>query len=179
MKKGKKRYTKKDIRKAAGTALLLVLLVIILTYIIFNTAWLRPKLNELSASYISLNNTNTTDMLKVTNLRRLSNEKGKSFRNKAYKEFQITGQQNSSYQIVLYHIGEKIDEAYVHYYLENEHQVIKDGIIKVDDATNDGGRVIYTGNIKDGKNWKLKMWIDKDYKGEVSNISYEIRIKNK
>ncbi len=179
MKKGKKRYTKKDVRKALGQTLILVLLVIVLTYIIFNTAWLRPKLNELSASYISLNNTNTTDMLKITNLRKMSNEKGKSIRNKATKDFQITGQQDYTYQIVLYHIGESIDEDKVHYYLENEHQVIKDGIIKVEDQTNDGGRVIYTGTIRDGKNWKIKMWVDKEYEGDANNISYEIRIKTK
>ncbi len=179
MKKGKKRYTKKDVRKALGQTLILVLLVIVLTYIIFNTAWLRPKLNELSASYISLNNTNTTDMLKITNLRKMSNEKGKSIRNKATKDFQITGQQDYTYQIVLYHIGESIDEDKVHYYLENEHQVIKEGIIKVEDQTNDGGRVIYTGTIRDGKNWKIKMWVDKEYEGDANNISYEIRIKTK
>lgn len=177
MKKGKRRYTKKEVNKIAGTTLILFVLVCMIAYVIINASWLRPKLNEIQASYISLNNTETTDMLKVTALRKLTDEKGVSYKNKSFKEFKITGQQDSTYQIVLYHLGEKIDEKYVHYSLKNEKDKTIQDLLGNMEQTPDGGKIIFVGNVKDGKNWIIKMWIDKSYQGNADNISYEIKIK--
>ena len=176
LKKGKKKYTKKSVYKSALTAFSLLLLVVFCGYIIFQTEWLKPRLNELSASYISLNNLNSTDILKVSNLRKLNNQKGKSNRNKSVK-FQVTGQREKDYQIVLYHIGEKIEEDYIHFYIENEKGLTKEGILSNQSETNDGGKIIYEGTITEGKNWTIRMWIDKRYTKKGNNISYEIRIK--
>jgi len=177
MKKGKKRYTKKDVQKSFFTTLCLMFLVSVIGFLIMNTEWLRPKLNEISASYISLNNTNKTDMLKITNLRKLSDKKGISKRNKSSKDFQITGQKEEIYQIVLYHLGYTVDEKFIHYSLTNEKDKQLTGILSNQEETFDGGRIIFEGTMQEGKNWNLKMWIDSKYNKNSNNISYEIRIK--
>lgn len=177
MKKGKKRYTKKDVYKASTVAFLLIVLVTIVGYFIFNTSWLRPKINEISASYISLNTAYKTDMLKINNLQKLTDKKGMSNRNKNNKDFQITGEIDSTYQIVLYHLGERIDEKNVHYYLVNEKKVSMNGLISNLKETDDGGKILFEGTIKSGKNWNLKLWVSNDYNENINNISYEIRIK--
>ena len=177
MKKGKKKYTKKSVYKSAFTTFVLIVLVVLCAHFIFQTDWLKPRFNELLASYISLNNLNTTDILKVSNLKKMTNKKGISYHNKSKKEFQVTGQREIKYQIVLYHVGEKIEEEYIHFYLENEKKVKIEGILSEQSETNDGGKMIYEGTIQEGKNWTIKMWIDKEYKKKGNNVSYEIRIK--
>ena len=52
-------------------------LVIILGYIILLSNVLEPKINQLTASYISFNNRNSTDMLRINNLEKMSNKKGR------------------------------------------------------------------------------------------------------
>ena len=178
MKKGRKRYTKKSVMKAAIPAFILVMLVITLTHIIFNTEWLRPKINEITASYISLNTNEKTDALKISNLYKMSDNKGKG-NNTQSQSFQITGEKDKTYQIVLYHIGNAVDESYVNYYLTNEKNEKMEGNLANKEQTVDGGRILYEGNLLNGKNWNLKMWIDKSYKEETHNISYEIRIKTR
>ena len=177
MKKGKRRYTKKEVNKVAGTTLILVVLVCMIAYVIVNASWLRPKLNEVQASYISLNNPNATDMLKVTALHKLPNDKGTSHKNKAVKDFQITGQQDSSYQIVLYHIGNLIDNKYVHYSLIINNKVKDTNILSNMFSSENGGIVIYDGKIEENNNCILRMWVDNSYQDSVKNVSYEVRIK--
>lgn len=151
MKKGKKRYTRKEVIQSAVTAFFLIALVILFGYVILNADWLRPKINELSASYISLKNQSATDILKINNLRKLSDKKGMSNRNYSFKTFQVTGQKGLNYQIVLYHLGEKIDEKYIKYYLVNDRGNSINGILKDQKETNDGGKIIYEGTIEEGK----------------------------
>ena len=157
----------------------LIVIVSIVGYMIFCTNILDPKLNEMTASYISFNNNSTTDMLKINNLKKYSDNKGISYKNKNYKEFSITGKTDCVYQIVLYHIGNSIDEDYVKYSLTNEKNENYKGIVHKKEMTPDGGYIIYEGTIKDGKRWLLKMWIDSDYSKDIDNVSYEIRIKTK
>lgn len=178
MKKGRKRYTKRSVLKTAIPTFILLILVVGIAYGIFHTEWLRPKVNEITASYISLNTNETTDVLKITNLRLLSEKQGKT-KNKSTQEFQITGEKDTIYQIVLYHLGNQVDESYVHFYLENEKSDKVEGVLSNREETFDGGRVLYEGTIKDAKKWNLKMWVDKSYHKEVNNVSYEIRIKSR
>ena len=62
-------------------SVILCLITLLLSYIIFGTNLLKPKLNEETTSYISFNNKDTTDILKIKNIQIMSNEKGKSNRN--------------------------------------------------------------------------------------------------
>ena len=162
--KQKKRCTKKTVHKAFGKTCLLLLLVITFSYWIRYTEWYAPKINELSASYISLNNNNTTDMLKITNLKKLSDRKGKGMNNPCKQKFEVTGEEHSSYRIVLYHLGNGLEDEYVHYYLTSNQGVEVKGTLSDALESYDGGKII-------------KMWVAKDYIGEVNNIAYEIRIK--
>lgn len=177
MRKGRKRYTKKNVIQAAIPTLVLFLLVCALTYYVFNTDWLNPRINEITASYISLNNNDTTDMLKITNLRKMSDNKGKSDRNNCTQSFQVLGSKNAEYKIVLYHLGNSVEEEYVNFYLTNEKGNKIEGILGEQEETYDGGKVLYEGTIQKGKKWNLKMWVDKEEKKEIENVSYEIRIK--
>ena len=177
MSKNKKRYTKKNVYHAAFQAGFLFVLVLLFGYGILNSNWLPTKINELSASYISLNNTESTDILKVTNLHKQTNQKGKSNRNKSAKTFKMTGQKDSEYRIVLYHLGNMIDEKAVRFYLVNEMGMSIEGRLSDQSETYDGGRILYEGTMNDGQNWTLKMWVNRDYKDSVKNVSYEIRIK--
>lgn len=177
MSKKQKRYTKKHVYHAAIRTGFLFFLVVLFGYVIANSQWSPTKINELSASYISLNNTETTDILKVTNLHKQSDKRGISNRNKSVKSFKMTGQKDSQYEIVLYHLGRSVDEEFVKFYLVNEMGKKIEGVLNDQSETYDGGRILYVGNMNDGQNWTLKMWVDRDYKDSVKNISYEIRIK--
>lgn len=179
MGKKRKRYTKKNVYQAAIPAIFLFLIVTALAYVIMQTEWLRPKINEITASYISLNTTETTDVLKITNLHKLSDIQGKRNSNRKSQTFQITGEKDTTYQIVLYHLGNKIDEKQVHFYLTNEQGDKMEGILSSKEQTNDGGRIVFEGTMKDGKKWNLKMWIDRSYPKDANNISYEIKIKTR
>ena len=177
MKQSKKRYTKKHVRQAAARTMFLFILVVAFGYGIINSDSLPTKINELSASYISLNNPETTDILKVTNLYKQSDKKGMSNRNRSKKTFKMIGQRDSEYKIVVYHLGEMIDEKYVKFYLVNEMGKEVEEVLENQSETDDDGRVLFVGNISEGQNWTLKMWVDNDYKESVRNVSYEIRIK--
>lgn len=174
----KQRYTRKDVVKSYLLAISLLLLTLSLAYFIKTTDILEPKLDLVSTSNISFNNSNATDMLKISNLKKLTEEKGKSSKNKSMTKISISGSKDAEYQIVLYHIGNMVAEEYVHYELSNS-KVLLTGNLSSADENNDGGRIIYEGSIKDNKEFELKMWLDKEYEENINNVSYEIRIKSK
>jgi hypothetical protein len=175
--KRRKKVTKKKVYQTAMITVALILIVLAFSYWLNTTEWYQPKINELSASYISLNNNNTTDMLKITNLHKLSTRKGKKNSNPCKQNIEITGDSNQTYQIVLYHLGYILEDQYVYYQLTSDEATEITGNLSNAEDSYDGGKIIFEGNLKDGKNWKLKMWVNKKYPGEVKNIAYEIRIK--
>ncbi len=177
MKKNQKRYTKKHIYYARIKISVLFLFVLLLGYGILTSDWLTPHINELSASYISLNNTETTDILKVTNLQKQTDKKGCSSRNKSVQTFQMMGERDTEYQIVVYHLGSVVNEQYVKFYLVNENEKEIKGNLLDQSETYDGGKILFVGNMLEGQNWTLRMWIDDRYQKNVKNVSYEIRIK--
>ena len=179
MRKGRKRYTKKSVIQTAIPTFFLVVLVCIGTYYIQKGDWIRPELDELTASYLSLNNNETTDMMKITNLRKMSDKNGHLSKNKSAKDFQITGQKDTTYQIVLYHLGNQVEKEYIKFYLTNEKGYKAENTLSNMPDTPDGGKVVFEGTMEDGKKWDLKMWVDKSYHHEVTNVSYEIKIKTR
>lgn len=174
----KSRYTKKDVFKISIIMTIMIILIIILTFIILETNLLEPKKDDTATNYISFNNSNATDMLKVSNLKRMSNEKGISDKNESITKFEVTGDKDSIYQIVLYHIGNSIDEEFIHFCLEDTNE-LDNNILSEMTENNSGGRIIYEGIIDGKKEFELKMWIDKEYEDDINNISYEIKIKSK
>ena len=177
MTKAKRRYTKKDIFVRRIYTGILLVLVFVLSYFTYMSYSSKSKLNELTTSYISFNNNDTTDMIKVTNLKKMSNSNGISFKNKSVKKFDISGNVGDRYQIVLYHIGNLIDNKYVHYSLIINNKVKDTNILSNMFSSENGGIVIYDGKIEENNNCILRMWVDNSYQDSVKNVSYEVRIK--
>ena len=157
--------------KKISTCIILGIFVITLSYFIFKTNILEPKLNELTTSYISFNNINNTDILKLNNINKMSDTKAKSILNNSTIKLNITGNKNEEYYIVVYKDSD-IDDKYINCYINK-----KVNLSEVE-TTSDGGKIIYTGKI-DNKTKILKMWIDKSYKDKVKDNSFEIKIKKK
>lgn len=153
-------------------------LVVGLSYLIFATDILEPKLDSVTASYISFNNSNTTDMLKIENIKKLSYKVGKSRFNTCSKEFNLDGQETNKYQIVLYPIGNDINNKYVNFLLTiNKEKKVLDKLDNMK-TTKDGGIIIYQGTILKENSIKIQMWIDNTPKSKFKNKSYEIKIES-
>lgn len=150
---------------------ILGILVFLLTYFIFETNILEPKVNEITTSYISFSN-NRTDELKINNIKKLSNKIGKSSFNNSSLKLNITGDNDTLYNIVIYKINSNIDDNYIKCFID------KEITLSEVETTSNNGKIIYSGKINN-KNKVLRMWIDKKYKGKVKNNSYEIKIEKR
>jgi len=158
-------------KKKVITCIVLGIFVITLSYLIFKTNILEPKLNELTTSYISFNTENNSDILEIKNINKMSDTTAKSILNNSSLKLDITGTKNEEYNVVVYK-NSNIDDKYINCYINK-----KVNLSEVE-TTKDGGKIIYTGKI-DNKTKVLKMWIDKSYKDKVNDNSFEIRIKKK
>lgn len=165
-------------RKVIFQCVILSVLVLALTYFLLNSNVLKSKVDEVTASYISFNNSKTTDMLKISNLSKQKKSIGESIFNNSTKTFQVAGEKNKEYEIVVYALGNKVDEEYVSFTLvdNNENKLSSNTLSKMN-STLDDGRIIFTGKIDSKTTLKLNMWLSNNYKGNTKNISYEIKIK--
>ena len=73
----RKRYTQKKIYKLSLMTIFLLLLAFFFGYIIFETDYLQSGVDELTASYISFNNAKSTDVLRINDISKKNDEKGK------------------------------------------------------------------------------------------------------
>ena len=178
-KKKKKSTKKKKQTKSLFYTILLCGLVAGISYVIFATNILEPKIDGVTASYISFNNSNSTDMLKIVNLSKLNEEVGKSSLNTSRADFTIAGKEDKEYQVVLYPTGNDIPNKYVYFFLTiNKEKKVLDKLSKMD-TTEDGRIIVYQGTLLKENNFKIQMWIDNTYKEKIDNISYEIKIKSR
>ena len=160
-------------RKVIFQCVILSVLVLALTYFL-----LKSKVDEVTASYISFNNSKTTDMLKISNLSKQKKSVGESIFNNSTKTFQVAGEKNKEYEIVVYALGNKVDEEYVSFTLvDNSENKLSSNTLSKVKSTPDDGRIIFTGKIDSKTTLKLNMWLSNNYKGNTKNISYEIKIK--
>ena len=148
-------------------------------YLIKGTNVLLPKINEATASYISFNNSYTTDMLKITNINKLNDKIGKTNINKKEVTFTIDGKVNDEFSIEIYSIGNKLDKKYINYILLENNKEIKLDKLNNCEEKNNGGLVLYKGKIKKNTQYKIKMWIDTEYDEKANNISYEVKIQSR
>lgn len=175
-KKRKRSKIKQEMKERMMFFLFLCFLTITLGFYIVVSDSFQPKVNELTASYISLNNHNATDILKITNLKKMSNRIGKSIQNKESLSFQITGEKEKDYQIIIIPISNQIDEKYIHYSLSVNKDNITNTLDK-EETQNSHEKMIYQGKYLDTTNIKIKMWIDEKYSGKIKNNSFEVKIK--
>ena len=179
--KNKKRKIQNNKIKKSSVALLVIIIVMTLSafYLINGTDLLIPKIDEATASYISFNNSNSTDMLKVTNLKKMKPEIGKSFLNTHSVTFDISGKKNEEFNIEVYSIGNKINKKYINYVLLKNNNIIEVGTLENKLENYNGGIILYQGKIIDDNSYEIKMWIDKEYNQKIDNVSYEIKINSR
>lgn len=173
--KNKINYQKKISEIVICCAVLCIALLYV-NYLIFYTNLLKPKLNEVTTNYISFNNSNTTDMLKVSNLKKMSDKKGKSNVNKKCVYYDVTGDKGRDYNLIIYPINNNIDLENVNFYLTKDKKEVLFNSIKGMAKSKDDGIIIYQGKVGE-KNMSLCMWLSKDYSKSTENISFEIKVK--
>ena len=176
MRRGKNNRIKK---RSIVLLIFIVVLTISVFYLINETKLLIPKIDEATASYISFNNSNSTDMLKINNIKRMKHKIGKSFLNTYKETFNVSGTKNENFNIELYSIGNKIDKKYINYVLLKNNNIIEIGNLENKEETNNGGIILYQGKIINDNSYEIKMWIDEDYKEKPQNVSYEIKINSR
>lgn len=182
MAKKRKKQTEKQkklIKKRIIVCIFLCLFTILLSYSILLTDFLQPHINEMTASYISFNNRNTTDMLKIMNLKKMNDKQGNSIANPKSLEFNIEVEKDLQYEISIVPINNHIEEKYIHYALTiNNNNNIVDKLSNKEKAAN-GERIIYQGKKRTNTKVVLRMWISKEYKKEAENVSFEIKVKSR
>lgn len=179
MGNGQKRKNKKQqliIRRKVIVCFLLCFFTIILGYLILLTNCFRPKLNEITTNYISFNNYSSTDMLKIDKLHKMSDKKGIRLAKFKSLNFRVPGEKNLKYDIVVIPFNSIIEDKYVHYMLTVDGRSEVKTLDSVDSENGDE-KIIYHG--KNNINVSLYMWVSKEYKKKVSDISYEVKIKSR
>lgn len=167
----------KQVIKSSILVFVLLVLVISFSYIIFNTDILTPNINEVTASYISFNNSNRTDMLKINNLKEMSDKRGKSSLNFQSEKLKITGKKNSKYTVVLYPTREDFDLENIKYYLTDNSNLEESSILSNLKEDKSGGIIVTEGVIDDAKELVLKLWLTDSYSRNHKHISFEIQVK--
>lgn len=184
-RRSKKKKTKKkeqlvDKKRICKILVLIIMLcssILYLNYIIWNSKFLQPVVDEKTINYISFNNKDATDCLKINNIEKLRDKRGKGHFNKKRLIFKVTGEEKINYDIVIYPIINKIDLKYIKYYLTNDLETSYNTLSSMP-KSEDGGIIIYQNNLKN-KKLTLRMWVDKKYSGKISNSSYEVKIKQR
>ncbi len=176
--KSKKKTTQEvKLYKTVFLCSLLCIAVVCSSYLVVRVSNLKPQINEETANYISFNNSNTTDMLKISKLNKLSDKKGIGKTNTKSLEFEITGKKESKYNIIVYPINNKNDLSKIKLYLtENDKEVEYNSLDNMTESVEDGGIIIHQGEVSDSK-FKLRMWLTKDYHENSDNISFEVKVK--
>lgn len=175
MKKRVKRTRTIKVIKQSFICLILIFTIIGFNIYIFKNNLITPKLDELTTSYVSFYNQYSTDILKISNIEKMNDSKGKKLRKNL--EFTISGDKNIEYNVLLYSIQNKIPDKYVKILIQSNNKEI----VKTIDSfkkNEDGGIIIYSGKNKKEK-IKVKMWISEDYKEKINNTSFEIKIKQR
>ena len=176
-KKNKKlRKEKKEITKRIIVCSILVIIILCLSIFIFNTDYLKPSINEETTNYISFNNRNTTDMLKIRNIIKLSDKHGKSKINTKSLNLDITGKKGTDYEIIIYPLMNEISKKYIHFLITEEKEELISSDLEMMPNSSDGGKIVYQGKI-DNKSKVLRMWVSNEYPKKVESNLFEVRIK--
>ena len=123
-KKERKIAIKKQILTLRFISVFLFVFIVTLFFVLTDSSLFQPKVNEETFKYISFNNRNTTDMLQINDIKRMSDDRGKSNKNKKFIEFSATGEKNLDYDVILYPIINAIDYKYIKYSITNQKKLI-------------------------------------------------------
>ena len=172
----KRNTRKKHNYKEMTISILLCLLVLGISYMIFATDVLKPSVNQVTASYISFNNRDNTDDIKIDNIKKMSDDIGKSIINNRYNELLVDGEDNSNYEIVVYPLINDIDLNYIKASITMNNKTYTTNLSEVL-KSDDGGISIYKGLVEKPQKVIIRMWVSKDYKEDITDTSFRIKIK--
>lgn len=154
--------------------IVLFVLITTLSIILLKTDILKNSINKTTASYISMYNKTTTDILEIKNIEKMSDKKGKS-NNKSSLDIKISGDKTTKYEIVIYPKVKDISNEYIKVYLKDKNELVFKRLSELEDSE-DQGKIIYKGDTYNN-NMILRLWIDNKYQGNINNNSFEIKIK--
>ena len=154
--------------------IVLFVLITTLSIILLKTDILKNSINKTTASYISMYNKTTTDILEIKNIEKMSDKKGKS-NNKNSLDIKISGDKTKKYEIVIYPKVKDISNEYIKVYLKDKNELVFKRLSELEDSE-DQGKIIYKGDTYNN-NMILRLWIDNKYQGNINNNSFEIKIK--
>lgn len=174
----KEQQQQKEIRKKFFFCVSLSFIILLISYLIFYTDILKPELNEMTASYISFNNSNTTDMLKINNLEKLSDKKGVSSINDKNVIFEVTGKEAETYSVVVYPTNSNSDFRNIKFALEKNGKLLISDTLNNQAVSQDGGIVILKDKIAANNKLTLRMWLTKKYHKDKHNLAFEIKVKS-
>lgn len=172
----KRKNKQKEIAKTISIILILIILLLGINYIAYQTNFLKPHIDTKTIEYISFYNKEITNSILIKNIRKMSNKKGKTNRNKSSLNLNITGKSGEKYEVVLYSQTANIDENFINTFLEHKNEK-KTRILQNLQDSNDGGKIIYQGEV-DNSNIILRLWVSKKYSSKVKGNSFEVRIKS-
>jgi hypothetical protein len=173
----KKRRPKREREYYRRLTICIIMGILVLSVGLFieNTNFLEPKINELTTSFISFNNKNTTDMLRINNIEKMSDKRGASRWNSHSLTLNISGEKNQNYEIVLYSLTNPIPEADIRYVVKNGKDEIKDNLLNPEN-TEDGGKILYRGTIENKKTI-IRVWVSNDYEGKITPNAFEVKVR--
>ncbi len=174
MSKKKERIQKEYHKKLVG-CILMGIITLCVSLFIGNVNLKEPKINEVTTSFISFNNKNTTDMLKINNIEKMSEKFGNSRWNSHSLTIDITGEKNQSYEIVLYPITNSIEEGSIRYVVKTGKEETKDNLL-TPESTEDGGKILYRGTIQNKKT-TIRLWVSDDYDKKITQTAFEVKIR--
>lgn len=185
-KYSKKVQKKKELqRKIVASSIcvcLLFLMIVGLGVALINSSLISEQINATTASYITFKNVFEEDDMTIFNLRRLSDNRGKRVTDDAFLEFDVKGDSGTKFDIIIVPINNSIDYKYIKFYLTDSY----DNVILTDRLSNVSDKMLemklYSGKIEKNKEenkFKLRLWIDKEYKDEIVSSSFEVKLKLK
>ena len=173
-KSKKQQQLEKKFYQKVFLCLFIAILIIITGKYIYNQKKV-PALDETISNNISFRNAEATDILKITDIVKMTDKKGKSILNQKKVEFDITGSAEQDYQIIIYPITSDIAPENINYYLKiGDDEVI--GTLSNGVPTNDGGYIILNNKINENSKCLLKMWLNENQDEDQDNC-FEIKIK--
>ena len=159
--------------------IMLLLLICGVSYYLFGSNGLKLNIKN-TTNYISFNDLFDSDTIKINNLKKLNERKGKKSK---VIDLNIKGvNDNLEYEVLLVPINVNIDYKFINYYLtdEDNNDIIYDNLSNTSLSNDYSGHVIYSGVLNNkSSNLKLRVWIDEDYNGDIDNNSFEVKIKLK
>ena len=190
-KKTTKKYSKKMQKKkelqrkiiASSISIFVLFLMIVgLGVALVNNFFMNEKINATTASYITFKNVFEEDDMIISNLRKLSDNRGMKVNDEALLEFDVKGDSGTEFDIIIVPVNNSIDYDYINFYLtDNSDKVILTN--KLSEVSDEMLELkLYSGVIsknKEDNKFKLRLWIDKEWYKEITTSSFEVKLKLK